>query len=35
MVLNGVVQQTILRGRVAYDRAQNGFDGLTPIGKLL
>ncbi|KAG2132676.1 hypothetical protein BD769DRAFT_1448980 [Suillus cothurnatus] len=35
MVLNGVVQQTVLRGRVAYDRTQNGFDGLTPTGKLL
>ncbi|KAG2138008.1 hypothetical protein DEU56DRAFT_945809 [Suillus clintonianus] len=35
MVLNGVVQQTILRGRMAYDRTQNGFDSLTPIGKLL
>ncbi|OAX42545.1 allantoinase [Rhizopogon vinicolor AM-OR11-026] len=35
MLLNGVVQQTFLRGRVAYDRTQNGFGGLTPIGKLL
>ncbi|KAG2108825.1 hypothetical protein BD769DRAFT_1498625 [Suillus cothurnatus] len=35
MVLNGVVQQTVLRGHVAYDRTQNGFDGLTPTGKLL
>ncbi|KAG1751565.1 uncharacterized protein EDB91DRAFT_1045647 [Suillus paluster] len=35
MVLNGVVQQTFLRGRVAYDRTQNGFEGITPIGKFL
>ncbi|KAG1890254.1 hypothetical protein F4604DRAFT_1914801 [Suillus subluteus] len=35
MVLNGVVQQTVLRGRVTYDRTQSGFDGFTPIGKLL
>jgi allantoinase len=35
MVLNGVVQQTVLRGHVTYDKTQNGFDGLTPTGKLL
>ncbi|KAG1889850.1 hypothetical protein F4604DRAFT_2003482 [Suillus subluteus] len=35
MVLNGVVQQTVLHGHVTYDRTQNGFDGFTPIGKLL
>lgn len=35
MLLNGVVQQTFLRGHVAYDRTQNGFGGLAPLGKLL
>ncbi|KIJ18698.1 hypothetical protein PAXINDRAFT_167262 [Paxillus involutus ATCC 200175] len=35
LILKGVVQQTILRGHIVYDRSQNGFDGLTPIGKLL
>ncbi|OAX32674.1 Metallo-dependent hydrolase [Rhizopogon vinicolor AM-OR11-026] len=35
MLLNGVVQQTFLRGRVAYDRTQSSIGGLTPIGKLL
>ncbi|KAG1863862.1 hypothetical protein F4604DRAFT_2028757 [Suillus subluteus] len=35
MVLNGVVQQIVLHGHVTYDRTQNGFDGFTPIGKLL
>ncbi|KAI9569669.1 hypothetical protein HD554DRAFT_2204423 [Boletus coccyginus] len=35
LVLRGVVQQTFLRGHLVYDRSQNGFDGLTPIGELL
>ncbi|KAF9241598.1 hypothetical protein BU15DRAFT_87179 [Melanogaster broomeanus] len=35
LTLKGVVQQTFLRGRIVYDKNQNGFDGLTPIGKLL
>lgn len=35
MMLNGVLQQTFLRGLVAYDRTRNGFDGLSPVGKLL
>lgn len=35
LVLRGVVQQTFLRGHLVYDRSQRGFDGLSPIGKLL
>ena len=35
LVLRGVVQQTILGGQVVYDKSQNGFNGLHPIGKLL
>lgn len=35
LVLRGVVQQTFLRGNMVYDRSQNGFDGLDPVGKLL
>ncbi|KAH7916579.1 hypothetical protein BJ138DRAFT_1139377 [Hygrophoropsis aurantiaca] len=35
MSLHGVVQQTFLRGKLAYDRIRNGFDGLAPLGSLL
>jgi len=35
LILNGVVQQTFLRGHVVYDRSQGGFSGLNPTGKLL
>ncbi|EGO25280.1 hypothetical protein SERLADRAFT_368680 [Serpula lacrymans var. lacrymans S7.9] len=35
MVLTGVVQQTLLRGRVIYDKSRNGFEGLSPLGNLL
>ncbi|KAH7925526.1 allantoinase [Leucogyrophana mollusca] len=35
MGLRGVVHQTFLRGRLVYDRKQNGFDGLEPVGNLL
>ncbi|KIJ67794.1 hypothetical protein HYDPIDRAFT_173555 [Hydnomerulius pinastri MD-312] len=35
LTLKGVVQQTFLRGHMVYDRSQNGFDGLDPIGNLL
>lgn len=35
MVLRGIVLQVFLRGSLAYDKDKNGFDGLTPQGKLL
>lgn len=33
-ILRGQVEQTLLRGQVAYDR-KTGFDDLQPIGALL
>ncbi|KAL4073898.1 hypothetical protein V8B97DRAFT_1865721 [Scleroderma yunnanense] len=35
MVLRGVVLQVFLRGSLVYDSVRNGFDELTPQGKLL
>lgn len=35
MVLRGIVLQVFLRGSLVYDKDKNGFDGLTPQGKLL
>ena len=33
--LRGQVEKTFIRGRVAYDRAVGGFEGLKPPGRLL
>jgi len=35
MTLTGRVEQTYLRGRIVYDRARDGFNGISAKGELL
>ena len=35
LTLDGKVERTFVRGKLVYDAAAGGFEGLSPIGELL